>query len=71
MATRKPAPKQDAPMILIGASKESVTEARAAIMDILRCKEVTNQTKRSALQTLGGLCSVSHVTISGCSLKKG
>lgn len=68
---RKPATKA-APIINIeGAPKESVTEARAANMDILRCKDVNNQTKRAALEVFGELCSINNVSIQNCQFNTG
>ena len=55
--------------INIGVSKEAVTEAWKAILDILemtenRADSITEQ----ALDTLTSICNVNNTTISGCQI---
>ena len=57
------------PLLSIGASKEAVKEARAAINDILKSVNCDNSTKVEALKTLSTLCSVNNLNISGCNFK--
>jgi hypothetical protein len=54
------------PLFVIGVQKEAVKEARASIMDILRCKDAEEKTKRSALITLRELCEVRNTTVTNC-----
>lgn len=57
--------------INIGVSKETVTECRAAIMDILRCPNVGETTKVVAMETLTKVCSVNNATVQNCTLSVG
>lgn len=49
--------------IHVGANRDAIKEARGAINDILSA-EVYEETKRSALDCLRGLCEVKNTTIS-------
>jgi hypothetical protein len=53
-------------MINIGANKETVAEARMAIMDILNSNSNDQSTIVVALKTLKGICGVSNVNVSNC-----
>ena len=55
----------------IGATKESVAEARAAIMDILRAEGVDQNVKAHALTTLTTICAVNNTSVTGCSVNLG
>lgn len=50
----------------IGASKETVREARASILAILNAPHVDNTTKVVALQAFQKVCAVENTTITGC-----
>ena len=62
-----PPKTSDAPMISIGAQRESVKEARDAIAMILD-SDCDQDTKRHALSALSTLCNVNGTTISNCNL---
>lgn len=57
--------KLDAPMIQIGASKDSVAAAGKAVMDILYSPAGSAE-KIAALDTLGRICNVNGSTIQNC-----
>lgn len=70
--TTKPAAQHyHAPLMHIGATRDSIQAMAAAIMQILGAPSVDNSTKVVALQSLTQGCSVSHVSISGCNLSSG
>jgi hypothetical protein len=56
--------------IQIGAKKESIKEARAAINDILKSGSL-DETKREALKCLSTLCQVTNTTITNCTFNSG
>lgn len=59
-----------APMLNIsGAQKDAVSEARKAIMDILRTPHIDNSTKVEALKALDRLCGVSNTAITNCNFQ--
>lgn len=59
-----------APAINVGASVESVKEARGAINDILR-SSADQQTKQIALEVLAKITQVNNTTISQCHIAMG
>ncbi len=58
-------------MMVIGPSKESIQEARAAIMEILNTEKCGDEPKTAAVKTLARLCSVHHVTVQNCNFDAG
>ena len=71
---RKAAVRQEAAAVTgmyIGATKESVAEARAAIMDILRADGIDQNVKAHALTTLTTICAVNNTSVTGCSFNLG
>lgn len=54
--------------IIVGTSKETVTETKRAIMEILRTKE-TPEVKVEALKSLAIMCKIENTTISGCEFR--
>lgn len=50
-------------LLVIGAQRDAIAEARAAIRDILQ-SSAEQTTKRAALQTLSTLCAVNGATVS-------
>lgn len=56
--------------IYIGATKESVREARAAVNDVLRSTNAET-VKIAALDTLKNLCQVNGNTLSGITVGDG
>ena len=52
--------------IKIGASSTSIKEAKAGIMEILKCASADQSTKVAALEALVNITSVNNTTISGC-----
>ena len=55
----------------IGATKGSIAEARAAIMDILRADGADQAVKAQALTTLTTICAVNNTSVTGCSFNLG
>jgi hypothetical protein len=55
-------------LICIGANKEAVKEARAAIVEILRVN-VSDTVKCEALETLRTICGVTNTAISNCNFE--
>lgn len=55
----------NAPMLNIGASKETILAARQTILDILKTDN-EQETKRTALTTLSSICSVNNTTVKDC-----
>ena len=53
-------------MLHVGVSKDTVKEARVAILEILKAKEVDNTTKQVALEVLKDLCATGQTHISHC-----
>lgn len=53
-------------MLIIGASKETVVAAKQSIMEIIRCPDTEQETKRKALDALSTICSVNGTTITNC-----
>lgn len=66
-----PAPARPMTAMHIGATKETVTEARHAIVEILAAPYADNATKVAALDALRSICSVSNTTVTGCSFQLG
>jgi hypothetical protein len=53
-------------LLEIGVNPTAVKEARAAIMDILRCSNAEEETKRHALAVLQEICRVNGTVIKDC-----
>lgn len=63
--TRKPSkPSRSAPFIHVGASPQTIIEAKKAIVEILKLPHVDNETKRYAISELNNLAGVNNTTIS-------
>ncbi len=54
--------------VVIGASKDAIAEARAAINDILK-SSCDQSTKVVALETLRTVCQVNNTSISNCNIE--
>lgn len=63
--------KKQTAMLTIGVPKETVVAARQAIMEILKCKDAEQRTKRVALQVFKEVCEVRNVTVTNCIFKSG
>jgi len=63
--------KKSTPMLVIGVPKETVIAARQAVMEILKCKDAEEKTKRAALVTFREICNVDHTTVTDCSFTSG
>lgn len=55
--------------INIGATRESVAEARKTIVEIL-ASDAEEETKRAALTALSTLCAVTHTNLTGCNVEQ-
>lgn len=55
-------------MIHVGVAKETVTEAKKALVEILRITECGDSAKVAACDALTKLCQVTGTTISNCTL---
>jgi len=53
-------------MLILGATKESVTAARGAIIDIIEVPNVDSEVKIKALDVLSTLCAVNNATVQNC-----
>lgn len=53
-------------MMVIGPTKESVKEARSAVMDILKSGQ-DQATIQKALDIYNSICSVNNVSVNSCS----
>lgn len=58
--------KQQAPMLQIGSSAETVAAAEKAVMEILFCPAGSKE-KIAALEALGRICNVNGTAVSNCS----
>lgn len=58
-------------LLHIGASKETVLEARKAIIEIMKVSAglADSEVKVKALETLNTICSVSNVAVTHCIFK--
>jgi hypothetical protein len=56
-------------LFVIGASKDSIREARETIKMILTVPNIDNPTRVVAIKALSTLCSVNNTTVSGCTFK--
>ncbi len=59
--------------IQIGNEKQGKDDLKMIfdkIMEILKCNEAEEETKRAALKTLAATCTVQNVTISGNTIKE-
>ena len=55
-------------MLVIGVSRETVREARGAIMDILKA-HASESVQMAALSALCTICEVNNTTVSNCNFE--
>lgn len=53
-------------MVHVGVGKDTVTEARQAIVDIISCKDADQSVRMKALEVFQSVCKVENTTITGC-----
>ena len=56
-------------MLMVGATKESVQEARSVVLEVLNSEKAGDTAKVAAFETLRHMCEIKQVNISNCNFE--